>query len=290
MGRGSRRWPTVAGGVNESGRRRVGPGIDAVNGVSYVSKMDPQLSRLRRLNVIAGCLHLASFVTILVLSNDASLPVRATYLTDAPGTGNFSQPVNLFSLNIGYMVAAFMALSAFFHFFVSSPKVFPKYTVGLSNHINVFRWVEYSLSSSIMIVVILQLNGAADYIALLGIFGVNVCMILFGWLQERYTKPGSGDMLPFWFGCIAGAIPWIAIAINIAAPRGPPTSTVPGFVYGIVISLFVFFNCFAIVQWKQYRAKGKWADYLYGERWYIALSFVAKSLLAWQVFAGALAS
>ena len=252
--------------------------------------MELQLAKLRKLNVIAGCLHLGSFIAILVLSNDSALPVRATYLTEAPGTGNFSRPVNLFDLNISYMVAAFMALSAFFHFFVSSPGVFPKYSEGLSRHINVYRWIEYSLSSSIMIVVILQLNGTADYIALLGIFGVNVCMILFGWLQERYTTPGDGDMLPFRFGCIAGAIPWIATAINVASPKGPSESTVPGFVYGIVISLFVLFNCFAIVQWKQYRAKGKWADYLYGERRYIILSFVAKSLLAWQVFSGALAS
>ncbi|CAB5038371.1 unannotated protein [freshwater metagenome] len=43
------------------------------------------------------------------------------------------------------------------------------------------------------------------------------------------------------------------------------------------------------MQWKQYKARGKWANYLYGERTYIVLSFVAKSLLAWQVFAGALA-
>jgi hypothetical protein len=252
--------------------------------------MDSQLASLRKLNVIAGCLHLASFVAILLLSNDTALPVRATYLTEAPGTGNFSQPVNLFDLNISYMVAAFMALSAFFHFFVSSPPVFPRYVDGLGRHINTYRWIEYSLSSSIMIVVILQLNGTADYIALLGIFGVNVCMILFGWLQERYTTPGDGDMLPFWFGCIAGAVPWIATALNVASPKGPAESTVPGFVYGIVISLFVLFNCFAIVQWKQYRAKGKWADYLYGERRYIVLSFVAKSLLAWQVFAGTLAA
>ncbi len=252
--------------------------------------MDPRHSALRRLNLIAGSLHLVSFIAILLLSNDASLPVTATYLTEAPGTGNFSDPVNLFNLNIGYMVAAFMALSAFFHFFVSSPQVFPKYSAGLTNHINVYRWVEYALSSSIMIIVILQLNGAADFIALLGIFGVNVCMILFGWLQERYTTPGDGDMLPFWFGCIAGAVPWIATAINVASPKGPADTTVPGFVYGIVISLFLLFNCFAIVQWKQYRAQGKWADYLYGERRYIVLSFVAKSLLAWQVFSGALAS
>jgi len=252
--------------------------------------VDTQLAKLRKLNLAAGCLHLVSFVAILLLSNDAALPVRATYLTEAPGTGNFSDPVNLFDLNISYMVAAFMALSAFFHFFVSSPQIFPKYADGLSRHINVYRWIEYSLSSSIMIIVILQLNGTADYIALLGIFGVNVCMILFGWLQERYTTPGDGDMLPFWFGCIAGAVPWIATALNVIAPNGPPESTVPGFVYGIVISLFLLFNCFAIVQWKQYRAKGKWADYLHGERIYIVLSFVAKSLLAWQVFSGALAS
>jgi len=252
--------------------------------------MDSKLGQLRKLNVIAGCLHLGSFIAILLLSNDTSLPVRATYLTEAPGTGNFSSPVNLFDLNISYMVAGFMALSAFFHFFVSSPWGFPKYAAGLGRHINQYRWIEYSLSSSIMIVVILQLNGTADYIALLGIFGVNVCMILFGWLQERYTTPGDGDMLPFWFGCFAGAIPWVATALNLIAPKGPAESTVPGFVYGIVISLFVFFNCFAIVQWKQYRAKGKWADYLYGERRYIVLSFVAKSLLAWQVFAGALAA
>jgi hypothetical protein len=50
------------------------------------------------------------------------------------------------------------------------------------------------------------------------------------------------------------------------------------------------FNCFAIVQWKQYKAQGKWANYLHGEKAYIVLSLVAKSLLAWQVFAGTLAA
>jgi len=44
------------------------------------------------------------------------------------------------------------------------------------------------------------------------------------------------------------------------------------------------------VQYKQYKAKGKWANYVYGERRYIVLSLVAKSLLAWQVFSGSLAS
>ena len=252
--------------------------------------IDTEISKLKRLNLIAGALHLASLLAILFLANDAKLPVNAIYLTEAPGTGNFTDPINLFNLKIGYMVAAFLALSAFFHFFISSPAMFGKYTVGLKNHINVFRWVEYSLSSTIMIIVILQLNGTADYIALMSIAGVNVSMILFGWLQEKYTTPGDGDLLPFWFGCIAGIVPWLATLANILSPKGPAESTTPGFVYGIVISLFVLFNCFAIVQYKQYKAKGKWANYMYGERRYIVLSLVAKSLLAWQVFSGSLAS
>ena len=147
--------------------------------------MDQRYTRLRRLNVAAGFLHLASLIAILALANDASLPVRAPYLTEAPGTGNFSSPIELFSPNISMMVALFMALSACFHFLVASPFGFRRYVAGLERRINVFRWVEYSLSSSLMIVVILQLNGVADYIALLAVFGVNASMILFGWLQER---------------------------------------------------------------------------------------------------------
>jgi hypothetical protein len=252
--------------------------------------MEDSFKRLRSLNIYAGLLHLASLIAIIALSNSTSLPVNAVYLSDAPGRGKYTDPINLFNLNTSYAVAAFMALSAFFHFLVASPTVFPKYVDGLKNHINPYRWVEYSLSSSLMIVLILQLNGASDFIALLAIVGVNASMILFGWLQERYTTPGDGDLRPFWFGCIAGIIPWIAIVINMFSPSGPPESSIPGFVIGIVITLFVLFNCFALVQWKQYRATGKWADYLYGERWYIRLSFIAKSLLAWQIFAGILAS
>jgi len=63
---------------------------------------------------------------------------------------------------------------------------------------------------------------------------------------------------------------------------------VPGFVYAIYVSLFVFFNIFALNQFLQYKQVGRWKDYLFGERMYIVLSLVAKSLLAWQVFFGTL--
>lgn len=252
--------------------------------------MEAALAKLRPFNLAAGLLHLASFVAIFFLANNASLPVTATYLNGPPGSGDYGDPVTLFSINIAYAVMGFLLLSAFFHFLVITPRMFPRYTAGLRENRNTFRWVEYSLSSSIMIVLILQLNGLANFAALAGLFAVNASMILFGWLQERYAKPGDGDMLPFIFGSIVGSVPWIIIAIALVGPGNTSDATVPGFVWGIIISLFVLFNSFAVVQWKQYRAKGKWSDYLRGERVYITLSLVAKTALAWQVFAGALAA
>lgn len=248
---------------------------------------DKQIVSLRKWNIGAGILHLASMILILMLSNSFALPVTATYMTGPPGS-TFTDPVLLFSTNVSYTIALFLGLSAFFHFYVAFKSVFPKYAKGLKQNKNIFRWVEYSFSSSVMIFVIAQLNGISDYAALLAIFGVNVSMILFGWLQEEYTQPGDGKWLPFIFGCIAGIVPWLIILIQLLTPGGPEGTSAPGFVYGIVISLFVLFNCFAWVQYKQYKAKGKWANYLRGEKAYIVLSLVAKSALAWQIFAATL--
>jgi hypothetical protein len=80
----------------------------------------------------------------------------------------------------------------------------------------------------------------------------------------------------------------LGLLIYVIAPGSSSDVAVPGFVYGIIISLFLFFNSFALVQYLQYKGKGKWSNYLRGERAYIVLSLVAKSALAWQIFSGTL--
>lgn len=247
------------------------------------------LSKLRRFNFIAGIFHLLQLVAVLYLANDFSLPVTARYMSGPPGT-TYADPVTLFDTRVGLAVAAFLALSALAHFIVISPKFFPSYSAGLIANHNNFRWVEYSISSSVMIVLIAQVCGISEVTALLSIFGVNAAMILFGWLQEKYEQPKSGGWLPFIFGSIAGAVPWLAIAIYVVAPGAEFASKPPAFVYAIVATLFIFFNIFAVVQVLQYRGNGRWADYLAGERTYVVLSLVAKSALAWQIFAGTLIS
>ena len=253
--------------------------------------LDKRISRLRVFNIVAGTFHLLqALVLIFILSRIAdqvTFPVTANYLGGPPGVDVPTERVTLFNVNVGVGVVAFLALSAFFHFLISSPAFFGRYSNGLKHNRNYFRWLEYSLSSSIMIWLIAQITGITDVAALFAIFAVNAAMIMFGALQEKYETPGSGGFVPFIFGSIVGIVPWIAIVIYFVAPGTARTQGPPDFVYGIILALFIFFNTFAVNQALQYRRVGPWRDYLVGERVYIILSLAAKSLLAWQVFSGA---
>jgi hypothetical protein len=64
------------------------------------------------------------------------------------------------------------------------------------------------------------------------------------------------------------------------------SQNVPTFVYLIVSIYLILFMVFAVNMVLQYKGVGRWKDYLYGERTYIVLSLVAKTLLAWLVFSG----
>jgi len=246
-----------------------------------------KLTKLRRLNLIATVFFAAQVVLILALAGPATLPVLGSFLTDAPGSGQYGS-TNLFDLRIDVMVALFLAFAAIDHLAVGS---FARgwYEKNIVRGINPARWWEYSISASIMIVLISMLAGVSDVVALIALFGVNASMILFGLVMERANLDREEvDWSPFIYGCVVGAVPWIAIAVQLALSQNEGDG-VPGFVYGIFVSLFILFNGFAVNMWLGYRARGRWADPLFVERSYIVLSFVAKTVLAWQVYQGALA-
>ncbi len=244
-----------------------------------------RLNQLRIWNILVGLVLAVQAAAIAVITNDFSLPVVGTFMEGPPGTDPGLH--HLFDIPTGWGVFAFLAISAGALLLIAGP-AFGWYKRNLLQNRNYGRWIEYFFSSSIMIVLISQICGISDIAALLAIFGVNASMILFGALMEKYEQPGKANWLSFWFGCFAGAIPWIAIVVYVVAP-GIDASP-PGFVYGIIVSLFLFFNCFAVNMVLQYKKVGPWRDYLFGEKAYIMLSLTAKALLAWQVFAAVLTS
>lgn len=238
-----------------------------------------RLANLRKWNIGLAIAHAAQALLILLLSDDFFIQVVSTFPEGPPGTRvPPSEP--LFDVRIGVAIAIFLGLAAADHL-VTATFGRSTYEADLRRGINRFRWVEYSFSATLMVLLIGFYSGITNITSVIAVAGANAAMILFGWIQERMNPPGraSTTMMPFWFGTIVGIAPWIAIAVQIAG-----SETVPGFVYGIVVVQFVLFFSFGLNQWLQYRGIGKWTDYVYGEKAYLVLSLAAKSLLAWQIY------
>ncbi|WP_373711125.1 heliorhodopsin HeR [Jeotgalibaca porci] len=255
-------------------------------------------SKLRRFNLIMGGLHLLQGIAMLFLATtviqkigEFSPQITQNYLAFNPATSSLElESKVLFDLPFGILVASFLFISAVAHALISIPKkTNEKYNADLEKGINQFRWFEYAISSSIMIVLISTLFGIYDIASLVLIFIVNATMNLFGLVMEQMNSGKSkNDIIwgPFIWGSIAGIAPWIAILLYMFGNGN--FDQVPWFVWAIVGTYFVAFNTFPVNMILQYKKVGKWENYIYGERIYIVLSLVAKSILAWLVLFGAM--
>lgn len=247
-----------------------------------------KLSKLRILNSVAAVLHGVQAIAILLLSVSFTLPISGGYLAfDTTLQTLVPQTKLLFDVSLPALVAAFFILSSLAHLTVAT-FLHRRYERDIKKGLNVARWIEYSASASVMMVAISLLVGIYDLSSLLMIFFLTALMNLMGLVMEVHNQTTKKtNWLSYIIGCIAGIVPWLVVALYLwfGAEYG---SKAPDFVYWIFVSIFVFFNTFAINMVLQYKKVGPWKDYLYGEYVYIVLSLVAKTLLAWQVFAGTL--
>jgi hypothetical protein len=194
----------------------------------------------------------------------------------------------LFNLPLVWLVAAFFFMSAIAHTVVATIGR-KNYETGLKRGINRYRWYEYSLSASTMIVAIALLVGIYDLASLVMLFALVMIMNLCGLVMEIHNQTTEKPKwVSYIVGCIAGIVPWIVVGIYFWGASAFGSGQIPIFVYYIYVSIFIFFNCFALNMFLQYKGWGPWKNYLFGEKIYIILSLVAKSALAWQVFLGTL--
>jgi hypothetical protein len=251
---------------------------------------EKKLKGLRIFNLVMGFLHLIQGVLMILVSNATTYPIFTNFLTFDISTFSLKpDPKLLYELPFGPAVAVFLLISAVAHFSLASFG-YKWYVRNLKQGMNPGRFYEYALSSSLMIVLIGMLVGIWDLGAIILIFAVNATMNLFGIMMEyhnQYTE--KTNWLSFIFGSIAGIVPWIVIMIYFLSAVNSTDANPPGFVYAIIPTIFVFFNIFAVNMVLQYKKVGAWKDYLFGEKFYIVLSLLAKTALAWMIFAGTLA-
>ncbi len=252
--------------------------------------MEKKLKNLWIYNSVVGVLLFAQGVIMWAISNDRAAQITTSYLgkkSNIPGMPttlieNFAQ------WRLGPIVASFLLLSGLF--LLGNAFVWrKKYEEQIQKGINLFRWAEYAITSSMMVVVIAILCGIYDLSTLILIFSLNACMILFGWMMEVHNQTTKKtDWTAYLFGCFAGVMPWVVMGLYFFNALKAGGDAVPTFVYAIFWSLFIAFNVFSVNMVLQYAKVGKWKDYLYGEYAYITFSLIAKALLAWQVWGGTL--
>ncbi len=245
---------------------------------------------LKNFNLFMGFLHLIQGILMIVLSNNKTYPIFTNYLSFDIKTFSLKpNPALYYALRFGPAVAAFLLISAVAHFYLSTVG-YKKYVENLKKGMNPIRFYEYALSSSLMIVLIGMLVGVWDLGTMIALFGVNAAMNLFGIMMELHNqKTERVNWTAFIYGCLAGIIPWIVIFMYFLGAINSSGAKPPAFVYAIIPTIFVFFNIFALNMFLQYKKVGPWKNYLFGERVYIILSLVSKSILAWMIFAGTLA-
>ncbi len=259
--------------------------------------IDEQAS-LKKWNIWLAVLHVLQALTVFLLSVEKTFPVSVAFLTPdelaTKATGDVVlAPAThiLFNVNVAHLIALFFVLSAIAHALMASGLYRRRYESDLKAGVNRLRWLEYALSASVMIVAIGLISGVYDAASLIMLFALTAVMNLLGLVMETHNniaKRQQPNWLSFIVGSLAGIVPWLVLALYLLSTNLFGSGTVPVFVYWIYASMFVLFTSFAVNMYLQYKKQGKWANYYFGERGYMILSLVAKSALAWQIFAGTL--
>ena len=196
-------------------------------------------------------------------------------------------------IDLGWLIIFFHILSFVFQSFASitdytGPIYGYKYSEMIKNNRNPLRFVEYSISASLMLISIALINGVTDINLIISIGVLTASCQLCG-LAVEYVDDKKIKWLIHLVGWLqfvwAYGIIAYAFFKSIAASNESGGITPPSFVYVIVFVLFALYSSFGFVQL---------AELIFvvnpytKEKSYVLLSQTAKLLLGWMIFSNVL--
>lgn len=193
-----------------------------------------------------------------------------------------------------WFIVVFVLLAALDHgliWFLSvyHQKLVEKFLFERKN--NPIRWIEYSVSASFMLITICILCGVSD-IFLWVLLGSSNCIgMLMGQILEMLSSPRYKDVIEknlikyvFSLASAMVFVPWIVPMFYFFHGLATTDANVPSFVYIALLGIFVCFSSFAVNSFC-YHILEKY-DFHTTEYIYVILSFVAKTILAVDVYGG----
>lgn len=251
---------------------------------------------IRKWNIGLAILLALQALAILAFGKNQSLPVTTQYpavdrlATEANGHEVMAAATrHLFDLPIVGMVATFLLVLALAYLAVAT--IFrPRYERALQRGVSETRWVTLGVFGAVVLVTIGMLSSIYQLSSLImiAVFMLAGCAAL---LAAEYlaqdSKKGIVSHLVCGVGTISALMPWLVLAIGIYGAV-MYNGHIPGYVYGIYLSMGLFTLVTILLTHFRIIRRGKWADSLRTEKAYMMLGFLAATVLAWQIFVGAL--
>ncbi len=254
---------------------------------------DAQRKTLRTWNLRLAALLVIEAVAIVLIGGAQTVPVNTHYLaTDTLASQANGHEVlalatrHLVDVRLAWIVAKFLLLFALVYL-LAATLWRAKYEAWLERGVNKLRWVAFGLGGGAMAVALAMVSGVNDLPLLVLTFGLVVIAAM-ATLAAELLGPGRRlRRLVALIAIVAAILPW-GVLMNKAAGAALFDGSLPGFVYYADVSMLLIFGATILAVYLRLKKQGKWAGAFYTERMFMFLGFLASSVLAWQIFAGAL--
>lgn len=245
---------------------------------------------LRRVNRWLALAYAVQAVAILIVSKRAEVAVTTNYLTPDTVQSTLAGHTvlglathQLFTVNVGYVIAAALLLLAFVYVALGT-FCRTRYESDLKRSTNLGRWVALGAGFGVVLLAVALLAGAHDFSALITLFVLTFVVHMLWFISEKKNV----GRLPYGLGIATGVVVLLAVGFYLVGAGMWGGGHVPVYIIWAFATLVVGLAAVAVNLSMQRRGKGKWANYLYAERVYMIVGLVATSAVAWQLFAGAL--
>lgn len=209
---------------------------------------------------LAGAATLVAVAAVVVVVLAASgrqvlLPVVA--FLSAPGTQAFAErgssqtsAVQIATVDLGAAIVVLCLLVAVCLVVTGWRLRASSATSG----VHTARWIEYSLTSSITVFLVAQINGITDITTLVLVYAATTGAALFGLLSDRTRVTAGHPRLALCFQAGLGIVPWGVIAfqqVGSGLAGLPPTAAVRV----ITLIMLAFAAALAVAEWRSRGAR-----------------------------------
>ena len=218
----------------------------------------------------------------MVVSTDAS----GNAVMDSSGNLVYqytSEPSSVVSIGqIQTLVVSFFLVTALFHgyYYLSDGLVSSQYSDMIHNKNNYLRWIEYSISATLMLYIIAFLSGTKDRNIYYLITATNVAMMAQGQWIEEAVRDGKAWWVPMFTGFVLLLSEFYVILRDFM--RRQYAENLPGFKppSWVGSSLYIMFLAFASFGFISLYGAVSGKSYYAMEVMYIFASFIVKLWLA----------